>query len=273
MPELPEVETIKNELVPYVVGQVIIGVNLIWAGIVRLPSAPDFSSRLIGQRITGISRRGKYLILSLSGGEILAIHLKMSGSLLIKPAAAEPDKYTRAVIYLDGKNGLHFRDPRKFGVMWLVKNKEDVVGKLGPEPLDASFTLRLLKNLLHKRTAPIKALLCDQNFIAGIGNMYADEALFAAKLHPLRPAGSLSWEEIKRLYRAIKEVLRAAISSKGASIVNYYRPNGELGTAHFDFRVAHRRNETCQVCGKPIDRITVRNRGTYFCPCCQPIVN
>jgi len=270
MPELPEVETVKNELTPHVVGHTITGVSLIWAGIVRSPSAPDFIFRLIGQEITGVSRRGKYLILNLSGGEVLVIHMKMSGSLLIKPAPAEPDKYTRAVIYLDGKTALHFRDPRKFGVMWLVKDKEDIVGKLGPEPLKVGFTPQVLAERLSKRKAPIKALLCDQNFMAGIGNMYADEALFAAGIHPLRLGGSLSREEIARLYRAIREVLEAAISSKGASIVNYYRPDGELGTAHFNFRVAHRRNETCPECHAPIERITVRNRGTYLCPRCQP---
>jgi formamidopyrimidine-DNA glycosylase len=256
-----------------VVGHTISGVSLVWAGIVRSPSAPDFSSRLIGQEITGVSRRGKYLILNLSGGEILIIHMKMSGSLLIKPAPAEPDKYTRAVIYLDGKTALHFRDPRKFGVMWLVKDEEAIVGKLGPEPLKVSFTPQLLAKRLSKRKAPIKALLCDQNFIAGIGNMYADEALFAAGIHPLRLGGSLSSNEIARLHHAIKQVLEAAISSKGASIVNYYRPDGELGTAHFNFRVAHRRNATCPECSMPIERITVRNRGTYLCPKCQPIKN
>jgi len=270
MPELPEVETVKNELTPHVVGHAITGVSLIWAGIVRSPSVQEFRSRLTGQKISGVSRRGKYLILNLSGGEVLVIHLKMSGSLLIKPAAAEPDKYTRAVIYLDGETALHFRDPRKFGVMWLVRDKEDIVGRLGPEPLKASFSPQILAKRLSKRKAPIKALLFDQNFIAGIGNMYADEALFAAGIHPLRLGGSLSRDEIERLYRAIREVLEAAIGSKGASIVNYYRPDGELGTAHFNFRVAHRRNETCPECHAPIERITVRNRGTYLCPRCQP---
>ena len=149
-------------------------------------------------------------------------------------------------------------------------DKNDIVGKLGGEPLESGFTPEVLFQGLRNRTAPIKALLCDQSFIAGIGNMYADEALFAAGIHPLRLGGSLSREEIERLYHAIIEVLEAAISSKGASIVNYYRPDGELGTAHFNFRVAHRRNETCPECNAPIERITVRNRGTYLCPRCQP---
>ncbi len=270
MPELPEVETVKNELTPHIVGHRISGLTLFWEGIVRQPSVEEFRSRLIGQEIAGVARRGKYLILSLNGSEVLIIHLKMSGSLLLKPASAEADKYVRAVFFLDGETALHFRDPRKFGIMWLVEDRQEVVGKLGPEPLEAGFTPQLLAKLLAKRTAPIKALLCDQSVIAGIGNMYADEALFAAKIHPLRSGGSLSRDEVARLHRAIKQVLRAAISHKGASIMNYYRPDGTLGTAHFEFKVAHRRGENCPVCGAPLKRITVRNRGTYFCPKCQP---
>ena len=270
MPELPEVETIKNELLPHVVGRSISGVTLFWDGIVRQPSVEEFCSCLTGQGITGVARRGKYLILSLTGDEVLIIHLKMSGSLLIKPVSAEPDKFVRAILYLDGETALHFRDLRKFGAMWLVKDKNTVVGRLGPEPLEAGFTPELLAQRLDNRTAPIKALLCDQSFIAGIGNMYADEALFSSRIHPLRLGGSLSRDEIKRLHSAIRQVLRAAIGNKGASIASYYRPGGELGTAHFEFKVAHRRGETCPVCGTPVERIVVRNRGTYFCPKHQP---
>ncbi len=270
MPELPEVETIKNELLPHIVDHCVTGIALSWDGIVRQPSIEEFCSRLIGQKITGVARRGKYLIFNLSSNEVLIIHLKMSGSLLLKPASAEPAKFTRAILYLDKETELHFRDPRKFGAMWLVEDKNTIVGKLGPEPLEAGFTPQVLAQLLRNRTAPIKALLCDQNVIAGIGNMYADEALFTAKIHPLRLGGSLSQDEVERLHRAIRQVLQTAIGNKGASIVNYYRPGGELGTAHFEFKVAHRRGETCPVCGTPLKRITVRNRGTYFCPKCQP---
>ncbi len=270
MPELPEVETVKNELTPYIIGRKVTAVTLIWEGIVRQPSVEEFCSRLIGQGITGVTRRGKYLILSLTSDEVLIIHLKMSGSLLLKSASAEVDKYARAILYLDGDTAIHFRDPRKFGVMWLVKDKNTVVGKLGPEPLETGFTPQVLAQRLNNRTAPIKALLCDQSFVAGIGNMYADEALFTARIHPLRLGGNLSTNEVERLHSAIKQVLRTAISNKGASIVNYYRPSGELGTAHFQFRVAHRRGENCPICGTPLKRITVRNRGTYFCPKCQP---
>jgi formamidopyrimidine-DNA glycosylase len=265
MPELPEVETIKNELSPHIIGRKISGVNIIDEKLVRQPSAAEFRPRLTGQKITGIERRGKYLIFNLSGGEVLIIHLKMSGSLLLKP----PDRFTRAVLHLDGGTKIYFRDPRKFGVMWLVENKNTVIGKLGPEALAAEFTPKILAQRLSKRTAPIKALLCEQKFVAGIGNMYADEALFRAKIHPLRPGKSLSQEEIARLYRAIRQTLSAAIKNKGASVETYFRPDGQIGTAHFEFKVAHGRNKKCPNCGAPIQRIAVRNRGTYFCPRCQ----
>jgi formamidopyrimidine-DNA glycosylase len=268
MPELPEVETIKNELLPHLVGHRITGFSLFWDGIVRQPSVEEFSSRLIGQKITGIGRRGKYLILSLTSGEALIIHLKMSGSLLLKP----PERFIRAILHLDGGTELFFRDPRKFGAMWLVEDKNAIISKLGPEPLEADFTPKILARRLSKRTAPIKAVLCDQNFVAGIGNMYADEALFLARIHPLRSGKSLSQEEIERLHHAIQQVLWAAINNKGASVDTYLRPDGQIGTAHFQFRVAHRGGQPCPVCRTPIERIVVRNRGSYFCPKCQPEV-
>jgi len=268
MPELPEVETIKNELIPHVIGHNITGVTLLDEKIARQPSAEEFRSRLIGQKITGVERRGKYLIFSLTSGEVLIVHLRMSGSLLLKP----PERFTRAILHLEGGTELYFRDPRKFGVMWLVADKNAVISKLGPEPLEADFTPKVLAQRLSKHTAPIKALLCDQSFVAGIGNMYADEALFLAGIHPLRPGKSLSPEEIERLHHAIQQVLSAAINNKGASVESYFRPSGEIGTAHFQFKVAHRRGESCPVCGTPLERLPVRNRGSYFCPKCQPEV-
>ncbi len=200
MPELPEVETIKNELSPHVVGHCFTGVTLFWEGIVRQPSVEEFRSRLVGQRITGISRRGKYLIFSLtSSGEKLVIHLRMTGSLLLKPNSAEPERFIRAILYLNGGKAIHFRDPRKFGKMWLAKDENDILPELGPEPLEADFTPQVLDKLLSNRTAPIKALLIDQNRIAGIGNMYADEALFASRIQPLRVGRRLSPAEGKPL--------------------------------------------------------------------------
>jgi formamidopyrimidine-DNA glycosylase len=270
VPELPEVETVKNELSPHVIGHCITGVTLLWEGIVKGPSVNEFNSRLIGQRITGITRRGKYLLFSLSGGSTLIIHLKMTGSLLVQPASSELPKFTRAVLHLDNNTDIVFRDPRKFGMIRLVKNSNDIVGKLGPEPLETDFTPEVLVRLLSRRKAPMKALLCEQNIIAGIGSMYADEALFASGIHPMRTGDSLSQEEIERLYHAIRQVLWSGISGKGASVNTYFRPDGTKGTAHREFKVAHCGKKPCTVCGTPIERIVVRNRGTYFCPKCQP---
>ena len=270
MPELPEVETIKNELLPYIIGRRITGITLTWEGIVKEPSAEEFCSRVIGQEITGITRRGKYLIVSLSSLDLLILHMKMTGSLIIGQDSTEPPRFTRAIINLDNETSIFFRDPRKFGMMRLVKDENSIVGKLGPEPLETNFTTRLLARRLSRRTSPIKALLCDQNLIAGVGNMYADEVLFASRIHPLRTGASLSQKEIERLHNAIRQILQAAISNKGASLDTYFRPDGTTGTAHNDFKVAHRRGgKPCPVCGTTIERIVVRNRGTYFCPKCQ----
>jgi formamidopyrimidine-DNA glycosylase len=267
MPELPEVETIRNELLPHVLGREITGIDLPWQGIVRRPSVEEFRARVIGQKITGLGRRGKYLFFHLSSGEILVMHMKMTGSLLVDP---DDIRFTRAIIYLDNGKALHFSDSRKFGVMWLAGDDSAVAGKLGPEPLEDDFTVGVLAQRLNNRTAPIKPVLLDQSIVAGIGNMYADEALFEAKIHPLKPAGGLSREEIKRLHGAIRRVLWAAIGNKGASVRSYIRPDGDIGTAHFEFRVAHGTGKDCPDCGTPIKRIVVRNRGTYFCPVCQP---
>lgn len=268
MPELPEVETIKNELLPHVVGLTIKSVTLLWERTLRQPSPAEFYSGISGQRINSLSRRGKYLVFQLDGGGCLIAHLKMSGSLLV--GKGEPPKYTRAIIHLDDGSNIFFRDPRKFGKLQLVNDSDTVLCKLGPEPLSPGFTAETLYDSLKKRKAPVKAVLLDQHCIAGIGNMYADEALFAAGIHPLRPASSLSRTEVKRLHSVIREVLKEAIINKGASVNTYFRPGGEQGTAHSNFKVAHRGGKPCPVCNTPIQRIPVRHRGSYFCPKCQP---
>ena len=269
MPELPEVETIKRDLSPRIVGRSFAGVTINWPKTVQIPSSEHLPRCLIGKAIEKLDRRGKYLILRLSSGEALILHLRMSGSLLLKPALAEPDPYCRAIFRFDDGTQLCFRDPRKLGVMWLVADETEVVGKLGPEPLEPDFTAEVLAQRLAKRSAAIKAVLCDQTFLAGVGNMYADEALFAAGIHPLREARSLSWEEVVRLHCALRQVLEAAIAGSGASISDYLRPDGEPGAAQFEFRVAHRGGQPCPKCGTPVERIPIRNRGTYFCPMCQ----
>jgi formamidopyrimidine-DNA glycosylase len=269
MPELPEVETIKNELAPWIVGQSFTQVTILDARLVCDCSAEEVRRGLIGQNVKCLERRGKYLIFHLSNGKSLIMHLRMTGVLLLNPKGV--DRYARAIFHFSNGHRLVFSDRRRLGKMWLVNDASTVVCKLGPEPLDKSFTADILRQRLSRHHIPVKAVLLDQCIIAGIGNMYADEALFAARIHPLRRADDLSPEEVQTLYHCIRRVLGAAIGNKGASVDTYIRPEGELGTAHFDFKVAHRGGEPCPICGSNIERCVVQNRGSYFCPCCQPL--
>jgi len=269
VPELPEVETIKNELSPWIVGQSFTGVTISDERIVAEGSAEEIRRGLIGQTIQRLERRGKYLIAHLSNGRSLIIHLRMTGALLLNPKGVE--RYTRAVFDFSGGHRLLFRDPRRMGLIWLVDDVHTVVGKLGPEPLDESFTSDILGQRLSRHRIPVKAALLDQAIIAGIGNMYADEALFAARIHPLRKANGLSGREVRALHNCICNVLWAGIDCKGASVDTYIRPEGALGTAHCDFKVAHRGGEPCSICGNTIERVSIQNRGSYFCPTCQPL--
>jgi formamidopyrimidine-DNA glycosylase len=268
MPELPEVETIKNELSPWVVGQSFTQVTILDTELVCGCSAEEVRGGLIGQKVESLERRGKYLIFHLSNGRSLIIHLRMTGVLLLNPRGI--DRYARAVFHFSNGHRLVFSDLRRLGLIWVVDDAETVVGKLGPEPLDESFTPGILEQRLSRHHIPVKAALLDQCIVAGIGNMYADEALFAACINPLRKADALSPEEVLTLHNFICEVLQAAIGRKGASVDTYVRPEGELGTAHFDFKVAHKGDEPCPVCGSTIERVLVQNRGTCFCPRCQP---
>ncbi len=269
MPELPEVETIRNELAPWIVGQSFRKVTISDPKAVCGCSAKEVRRGLIGQEVQRLGRRGKYLIFHLSDGNALIIHLRMTGSLLLDPS--EDGRYVRAVFCLSNGHRFIFSDRRRLGKMWLVDDADAVVRKLGPEPLDKSCTPNVVRQRLRRHHIPIKAALLDQCIVAGIGNMYADEALFAARIHPLRKADDLSAKQARTLHNSIRQILEAAIGNKGASIDTYVRPEGELGTAHFDFKVAHRGGELCPVCGFPIERIVVQNRGTYFCPRCQPL--
>ncbi|MBM3141800.1 MAG: DNA-formamidopyrimidine glycosylase [Chloroflexi bacterium] len=267
MPELPEVETIKSELLPHIIGRRFTGVIVYDAKPVRQPSVEEFRRKLVGQKITSLERRGKYLIFHLSSGDVLVTHLKMSGALLLNPK--QTDRHARVIFHLDNGSQLVFTDRRRLGAVWLLENEQAVTGKLGPEPLTPKFTAETLAKRLQSHQAPIKAVLLDQAFLAGIGNMYADETLFAARIHPLRKANSLSPQEIRNLHKAIVDILRSAIDSKGASVDTYKRPDGQLGTAHFNFCVAHRGGKPCPVCGTAIQRLAIRNRGSCFCPNCQ----
>ena len=269
MPELPEVETVKNQLAPKITGRTITKVSLLWERMVKGQDPREFLRLVTGQKITDLTRHGKYLIVHLSSGNKLILHLKMTGSLMLGKNGDEMPQYTRAIIHLDDGQNVYFRDPRKFGVMKMVADTKEIDAKLGPEPLDEDFTLQYFSEGLAKRTAPVKAFILEQKFIAGVGNMYADEALFAAGIDPRRPADSLKKTEIKRLYTAIREVIVAGIKYGGASVVTYYHPDGSVGTAHEHFNVAHNQKKECAVCGGRVERIVVRGRGTYYCPRCQ----
>lgn len=268
MPELPEVETLKNELKPYVLGQVIESVSVAWENMVQGASCGEFCTSVKGRRVESLSRRGKYLIFNLDNAEKLIIHLRMSGSLLISTNENEP-KYVRAAFTFNNGSKMYFCDPRKFGKMRLVKDGHEMFARLGPEPLEEDFTAEVLRERLKNRSIPIKTALLDQSIVAGVGNMYADEALFEAGIYPLSIAGEISGEDVKKLYRAIRKVLRKAIMDKGASISNYFHPDGSEGKAQNSFKVAHRRGENCVKCSTPLGWQKVRGRGTYFCPKCQ----
>jgi len=267
MPELPEVETIKNALERCLVGRTFASVRITDTRPVQRLSQKQFCSGLVGRKITGISRRGKYLIISLSDSSNLIIHLRMTGALLWNPDEDEP--FTRLEFFFDDGSRLIYSDVRRFGTMHLAADLNEVVGKLGIEPLNDRFTSKALARLLKSRATPIKSALLNQEHIAGIGNMYADEALFMAKIHPLRPAKSLTAAEIKTLHGSIREVLKKGIRNNGASIRNYRSPDGKTGTAHEEFAVAHREGQPCPACGAPVTRIVVGQRGSYFCQRCQ----
>ena len=267
MPELPEVETIKNELAPHVIGRKFTGVSIYDSRPVQALTPNEFDQRLTGKTAVSLSRRGKYLIFNLSDGEHLIIHLRMTGALLWNPLSHEP--CARAEFLFDDGSRLVYADVRRFGTFYLVNNPSNIIGKLGLEPLSREFTSAALGRILATHNAPVKSVILNQELIAGIGNMYADEALFDSHIHPRRPASSLSKTEVRDLHKAIRIVLRKGIRNKGASIRNYRCPDGGQGTAHEEFCVAHRGGEPCPRCGTQISRIVVGQRGTYFCPRCQ----
>ncbi len=267
MPELPEVETIKNGLLPHVKGRSFTGVRIHDKRPIQKLSLAEFCTRLLSREILDLERHGKYIVFRLSDGENLVVHLRMTGGLLWKPCGEEP--FARVEFRLDGGR-MVFTDLRRLGTIYLTHHPEKIVGKLGVEPLSSKFTPILLKKLFKGRSAPIKSVLLNQELIAGIGNMYADEALFAARIHPQRPADSLTGPDVKALHTAVIDVLQKGIRNKGASIRNYRCADGETGHAHEEFAVAHREGEQCPRCGKPVSRIVVGQRGTYFCPNCQP---
>lgn len=273
MPELPEVETTIRDLRPDVLGQRITGAHVLWARTVAAPDADVFQHELLGRRILALSRRGKYLVFTLDEGAVLICHLRMTGRLRVEPPGSPvvSGPHVRAWFELSDGRRLVFTDSRKFGRMWLVADVGPVFDKLGPEPLETSFDATLLGDRLRRRRVAIKALLLDQSVVAGLGNIYADEALFRARIHPLRRAPSLTDSEVERLHAAIVEVLGAAVGGRGTTLRDYRPPYGERGNYQNELQVYQRTDQPCPRCGQPIRRIRVTQRSTHFCPNCQPI--
>ena len=271
MPELPEVETTVRALRQPLVGSEITAVTLLWPGNITNIDLAEFQARIRGGKITAVNRRGKYLLFPLSTDDTLIIHLRMSGHLAVTSPETPLHKHDRTIFQLADNRELRFRDQRKFGTINLVSNPNSILGKLGPEPLSADFTPELLNNRLKNRNRAMKTLLLDQTFIAGIGNIYADEALFYSSLHPLRSSNTLIPKEIKLLHNAIQRVLKLGIKREGASIDLYTKPDGTRGEMQNAVAVFRRTGEPCHKCGTPIERIKVSGRSTHFCPRCQPI--
>ena len=269
MPELPEVETFVRALRRPLVGRTIVAARNDWPRHIAAPPPDELAARIAGRRIEAIDRRGKYLVFSLSDDENLIIHLKMTGHLSVVPADTPTDPYAHTVFALDDGRELRFRDPRKFGRVYLVRDPAQVVGPLGPEPLTDDFTTGELAARLAGRRRVLKPLLLDQTFIAGIGNIYADEALFDAGLLPTRRSETLSDEEIAALHAAIRKVLALGIEREGASISTYVKADGQKGDMQNAVAVFRRTGQTCYACGGPIERIVLGGRSTHYCPGCQ----
>ncbi|MCX6079420.1 MAG: bifunctional DNA-formamidopyrimidine glycosylase/DNA-(apurinic or apyrimidinic site) lyase [Chloroflexi bacterium] len=264
MPELPEVETIARSLRPELTGRIIVSAQVLWLRTLDGISADQFNQRIAGQKILATGRRAKYLDIQLTDFHLF-IHLRMSGDLIIKNPAYQPEKHDRLIWRLSDDRQLVFNDTRKFGRVWLTAHPDDVIGNLGPEPFDTEFTPQTLHSRLIERHRQIKPLLLDQSFLAGLGNIYTDEALHLAGVHPLRISDTISINEAVKLYEAIVTVLLAGIEHNGASIDWVYRG----GNFQNFFRVYNREGQPCSVCGALIQKIIVGQRGTHFCPICQ----
>jgi formamidopyrimidine-DNA glycosylase len=273
MPELPEVETIRSRLAPGLAGRTFRHVE-IFDGRLTRPELPEVvAAELIGERVADVRRRGKYLILAFESGRHLLVHLRMTGSFQ-HPAQNGPDPHRRAVVMLDDGSDVAYRDVRRFGT-WLLLEPGELVGylaeRIGGEPFDDAFTTAAFKRALAGRRAPIKSALLDQKAVAGVGNIYADEALWRAKIHPLAPAGNLDGRAVGRLRRAVLEALELGIVRQGATLRDYRGPAGENGSMQLEFRVYGRDGEGCERCGTPIAKTRAAGRGTWFCPRCQPL--
>lgn len=279
MPELPEVETIVRSLrTPIedplnsavsagVVGKTIVKAQVFWARSLATPDLPDFFTQIKGQRILSVNRRGKFILFELSQKTML-IHLRMSGDIYVETGKTGRDsKHDRVVLYFTDGSRMVFNDTRKFGRVWLVDDPLQIVGSLGPDPLDEILTAAIFYHKFNSVKRQIKPLLLDQTFIAGLGNIYTDEALFHAGIHPLTPANMLTKEQAAELLKAVRQVLLEGIKRNGASIDWVYRG----GDFQNHFQVYQRDGQPCFRCGTTIERITVGQRGTHFCPMCQRV--
>ncbi|HEY7178952.1 MAG TPA: bifunctional DNA-formamidopyrimidine glycosylase/DNA-(apurinic or apyrimidinic site) lyase [Gaiella sp.] len=273
MPELPEVETIRRRLAPVVEGATIEAAEIVDPRLTRPVEPALVANALVGERVESLDRRGKYLLWRLSSGRTLVVHLRMTGSFRHVSGSDLPDDaYRRATLALDTGDAIGYRDVRRFGTWELLDEghlRPYLDTRLGPEPLASSFTAARLATLAAGRTAPVKAFLLDQRRVAGVGNIYADEALWRARIHPLRPAGSLDEDELATLHRALRAALRTGIERQGSTLSTYVTPDGEPGGMQHEFHVYGRLGEPCDRCGRPIERIVVGGRGTWFCPHCQ----
>lgn len=276
MPELPEVETVRRILEQEIVGQRINGVSFRdFPGVVGDMDPDIFRALIVGRTFGAPQRRGKYLLLPLDDDSTIMIHLRMTGRLLVLPEATEPIRFEHLAIHLDGNRDIRFADQRKFGrVLHVIDGtQKPSLPLLGPEPLEREFGGRYLVSRMAGRTAPIKSFLLDQRHIAGLGNIYVDEALFLARMHPLTPAGEVSPEQASRLVRAVRRVLRAAIENQGTTFSSFENPYGERGN-NADFLNVYGRAKAglpCTRCGTPLAWFKLSGRGTSYCPQCQQL--
>jgi formamidopyrimidine-DNA glycosylase len=271
MPELPEVETIARKLAPVLTGQIIARVEVLWERTVDRPHFDAFCAALTGARVLTVDRRGKYIQMALSTGQTLLVHLRMSGKFAVYHDGPGDDTHARLRMQLTDGTWVVYIDPRKFGRFYLVDDPREITGALGPEPLSADFTLEWLAAKVAQRRGEIKPLLLNQQFIAGLGNIYVSEALWQAGIHPQRVAGTLTAPEAQRLHAAIVAVLRAGVENGGTSLEDrqYVYPDGGTGQHQEYLGVYDRAGEQCPRCGYTVERIVQGQRSTYFCPVCQ----
>jgi formamidopyrimidine-DNA glycosylase len=274
VPELPEVETVRIGLEPKLAGRAFDRVEIFDSRLTRPYDPREVAAELEGERVASIDRRGKYLIVRFESGRALVIHLRMTGTLQYAAGGvgADDDPYRRAVVRLDDGSDVAYRDVRRFGT-WLLLEPAEVDAyldeRVGAELLGGRPATAKLAERLAKRKAPIKALLLDQRLFAGVGNIYADEALWWARIHPLRAGGDLSREEIAAVLRGVRRALRNGIARQGATLRDYRGAGGEAGRMQHEFRVYGRADEPCFRCGTPIEKTRAGGRGTWYCPGCQ----